>query len=920
MTTTKFNAIRKQEMTTAAKVFAAVLKDTPVQGDGTTTWPMRVMRAYAAGCAEHGITITLDALYEHYRGRELSAAAKHFFKERDNDVQPPQQPQIAAEIKGANKPPVSLVPDILTNEEGDSAMITETLQKLGKEASSRERSYKKNGLEVKVIYDHLWENATYRPMYPWSRVECVQVPEPDSEGEENFFENLKEFIAAEDVGWVRASTDHVTVCRHEGGWLAAVKEKGATIKNKGKVVKRVKVLDRLFRIHGDVDNLKVEVGSDEKPQGWTDGLFYMRTWVRDQLLDAAGIGEDHKFRKVELWNARVMITLPEHGPVQIKGNVLFTDHLPGDGDLWTHPDNMKTECGGNEEGKALIGLEPMPAKDRVRTSIMSMVTMPPLFQDVAQWAKEELERQEENLKNGKIEEDMEDLFDSVEQEWANHTTNGDFTSKLYLRRWQVPLFYHTVKSKGYDPFKVSTYAMTELFDARARSMRSDLPPNNFYDHWRMDITVRCPKASYVQIVSATAARLGGYDVDEVGGVKDNELRRPKGWPFAVVSDRKWAEASLTNHGGPDFDDKFCLYYRMWNGKKTVFVMRFPCDRGEWDALSFHEGDHEPAAKDWPAVTFDRKQWPRMSDFKKGEIEIGETSEKLDVRNSVYDKDQAVKDLERFLAGGNPGGVINRRMVWASAHPDGGVLRYQRLSIEDTIDTCTQGGAMQDVIEVKEWAHGLLYELLRYRQAVDTLMWRARGSKKKLFANMRTRDTWLTNTYREVHRLVEEACKRVYEYAYARKDHSFLRDEVTRQGFESFSAANKFVSENSDRSPKWWQWFDARKLAPSLKARGLGMAAAMAVNKEVLLWNAQTFKEYLVILRDQLPEKLDYNDAAGTLNDVRIVECDYHKESGVLLVILEDETLKKYVVAKQNEQRQAALRNLYKKHRVVHSKV
>lgn len=825
MTTTKFDVIRNQEMAAAAKVFAAVLKTTPVQGDGTTTWPMRVMHAYATACAEQGIRVSLKALYKHYRGRELSSAAKHFFKVAftkppTKEMVPDMQPQqvAAEESKGAKQPPVSLVQP--KRKERDGVIMT---------------------------YDpEQFPDAKYKPLYEFTSIETIKAPKGvswDEKARAAFVEYVQQVLNEPDVTCAYPCADHVVIARHPDGWGKVLKDEGVVVDNSGKKVgKRLKAVLRLYPVRGEIPQVQAELKLvvDHKPgedERLYSGLILMKPWIKTVLLKQSGQAGNRKYRECPLWNVRVMMRL--HGkPVQIKGNVLFTEQTPQGADIWTHNDNVKGEVGGSRQGMIVIGMEPQGPKDEARTSLQSALTLPPMFENTEDWAQAILEQWEKEVcEEGACNEDIDRMAETLDRQWRGLVEQGEFTSKLYLRRWQAKVFYTKMKALGVeDPFACSPFIRHEYFAAVAQSLRNVE---------KGEVNVPVPKTSMVQVVCATIARLAGFDVGE--GMQDNEIRRKKGWPFAVVSDKKWLEASYINHGGPDFDDKFCLHYRVLGGKKVVVVMRFPCDRGEWDVLGFHEGDYEPAGA-WETIKIDRKQWKRLTDLK-GEVKIGKPSKSQGVRRKEYDKEQVIEDLRRALAGGNPGGVINKKMVWASAHPNGGAIPNQPMSNEDVIDTFTQGGNMQDVTRVKEWADRLLGELVEERAAVDELVWMTRGNPKGKVKPLIVRGRE-TQKFDAVCQLVNGACQRVKQYAWEHRDMGFLQGLNTQESNQAVKNVVQYLRVN--RGKVDWNEFD-RKLAASLRKYGLAFASSLiAAGKEEYLWNRATFVEYITQLELHLP--------------------------------------------------------------------
>lgn len=104
----------------------------------------------------------------------------------------------------------------------------------------------------------------------------------------------------------------------------------------------------------------------------------------------------------------------------------------------------------------------------------------------------------------------------------------------------------------------------------------------------VDYKVPQPCAWYMQLISESASRMYGFKAPVVNG----EARVWWGGRMIVISDEDYVDHYM-RFGGCDLDDFFQVFFRTYQGEKTIIALRSPNGWGEYGTFKFHEGDKYP---------------------------------------------------------------------------------------------------------------------------------------------------------------------------------------------------------------------------------------------------------------------------------------------------------------------------------------
>lgn len=562
-----------------------------------------------------------------------------------------------------------------------------------------------------------------------------------------------------------------------GSWLSPWLDKGLKILPKATLAKRLKSLLRRYALtmtlpHGEV---KIHLfGSQEDPR--YDGVFYIRESLVKKMVAECGLDEQAQRRaeRCVTFNARVLF-----GDGMLKGNVVVVsdemmDQLHGGADIASHRMNLKRELQGWND--VSIGLEPQPEGHEVRTNLQAMLSCQWLFpaDEVVEWAQQQCYRVLDQFTSGRLLDTYETLASICRKHQGQPTT-----SLLLQTRWTALKFFDA----GLN-FRHAPELTRRLADAHLAA---------FTNRAEGKINVRVPLAWHMQIFSASAARLAGWD-DEVAR---GEIRVTK--HFAVVSDEDWTEM-LPAHGGCDQDDHFNLFFRLVAGQKVVVVMRDPSDLGEYSVFAYRGGD--PCPKDrwlfwneardgfvgepmdeWLAV--DPSKGPKriVQAVADGEVEIG-TLPEAELTITDYTPEAALADVRRVLVGTNPGCWVNVKMLsnlLYDLHP-----AWMPATMEQVIDTCTKGGCEAALRHILEVSRGTLKAILEDGRPIDRLFWESRGFQWQTLPEGTTvtlEDGWLTQLFKEVEALVAKAKSWIHE-----------RSEIWRDVPEQLHRATEMTPE------------------------------------------------------------------------------------------------------------------------------
>ena len=269
------------------------------------------------------------------------------------------------------------------------------------------------------------------------------------------------------------------------------------------------------------------------------------------------------------------------------------------------------------------------------------------------------------------------------------------------------------------------------------------------------------------VLSETAAAL----IDCPITVAPGTIRAIRNGDVWVVNDDEWISDMRMNSGGGDFDDDWNMYFRMIPHVKEVIVnhdgtgegpeftevienvksiifARNPMGWKEFTVLRYVEDEFvDNDSKLNPSFT-DRKgnvcRWPVLpgrvpttltEDIASGAIRFEEMPE-LETA-SPYDTYGAanVTDLiTELVCGetGNVGMVINAIILAAAVRPS--LLAVQVATMEDIVDTFTQGGGTAKRVFLTEWAENLLEQIANDpNHEIDPKLWARRAGRTELGA-------------------------------------------------------------------------------------------------------------------------------------------------------------------------------------------
>lgn len=487
----------------------------------------------------------------------------------------------------------------------------------------------------------------------------------------------------------------------------------------------VGVLGRLWRFQRSFGSLKL--GFIKGKQELHDGLFYiserLARWVIESALleavrareAAGGKGGEKELRKAKLeyrkvvayvgrikkgkcrlFNSRVLVPVGTPGCEeggQIKGNCVVVKSLPGGVDILTHGSNVKTETRGFKEW--VVGLDPRPPVKHVRTNLQVLLFLPGLVpvEQIQEVIKDEVRDTYLRVKSGEMVDGFEELLAMQEQDYYHDDwfREGEDLKTANLRdRWAL----FSMWKSGVD-YRTSPNMVDKAFHGRMRTLCNRRTGR---------IRVKIPCATEEQVISLSSAL-----VFEPGlKVKEGDLRRLGKWGLSVVGDETW-ERMIGNHGGCDLDDHFCLLARVVRGRKCWVVFRNPVGPCEYSVLGYVEGDEYPVTEykgfqgtkkyEWPEADLGRMGEPMGDQVAGGKVRVIPIPEGGKEKGGKYTQDWVVKNLDRLLAGTNPGKFINAMLMMGMVCGDylvenlvevfGGVHQ-----LEKVVDAATQGGCVE----------------------------------------------------------------------------------------------------------------------------------------------------------------------------------------------------------------------------------
>jgi hypothetical protein len=578
-------------------------------------------------------------------------------------------------------------------------------------------------------------------------------------------------------GWDRSQTPMSTL-----GW---------TINAGPKTFKRLKTLNRPFRLWSKPDrplrvyvveddsytNEDVEGLTDTEKERLLDGAFVISRNLYSQCLSnvrfpVLGHDEDPSFnvdyyrseeylRQAQFFhafNARIF------GPMEFSG-IMKNDTANGmlKGEAFIHASDtcermhvdiicarsaLKFEVYNTETTYVL--LEPQKAKKfGVNSDLQSMITLPGVYQpeDVKSWIRDYLLANFENLKNDKI---MESWFDMASPFFNSSTRWFDQNDLTTLTKWNARAWLMSGRRVTESP-----WLFEQLGNAIAKSIQST-------DASKLRFPIPC--AVRAQVISQSFASMAGEDIV----VPEGAARWSEALESIVVNDLDWLEM-YRSHGGHDLDDFFVAYYRTYRNCRKIIIVRSPNDFGEYSMFDFVEGDwcpiferHDGSFIYFPEISHDPSLWSkRLSEVVSDEeiIYTGLPSESQPKQQTggSYGM-QHVLNLIQNNSGSAAcvGANVNARALWAlSTNRHRSV---QLTSMENCIDTGTQGGSAEDADAVMAEAKDIVQQIVSDPTLmIDEYMWMSRFAN--IFGIPFDRSRLTANTHiSEAHRFRINASK------------------------------------------------------------------------------------------------------------------------------------------------------------------
>lgn len=614
---------------------------------------------------------------------------------------------------------------------------------------------------------------------------------------------VDEIVRASNGAIVHSGRVYVATSKLEG-WL---KPWPMEVEDGPKTAKRmVTMFTRLFRFQGRFAPDQVKIGwieGEEKPH---DGLGYI-TEHRAKLLIIKGITRaQHKLKGVEqkieeavdqkvrrqhqllevrqrllkeyrkvlaaakkarqhrLFNGRILIPKGTPGCErggQWKGNLAVVKSLPGGVDILTHKCNVKTETHGFEEWS--LGIDPRPPIRHVRCNLQVLLFLPGLVtvEEIKDSISASVVDAYLSAKDGGLVERFEDLLE--EQERAHNEGDDwlaeaeDLSTAIMRDRWAL----YSVWDSGID-YRTSPNLVEKGFRGRVRTLADRLGGR---------IRVKIPCATEEQVIGLSAAKVFEPTLE----VPEGSLRRLPKWGLSVVGDETWLRM-IDNHGGADLDDHFCLLARVVQGKKVWVVFRNPVGPGEYTVLDYLEGDEAPttsyktlqgeAKVSWPEADLSQLGEPVGDLIRGGKVRVLRLPEGEKGGGGSYTPESVSRNLDRLLAGTNPGKFINAVLLLGMVAP-GRVMEelidifgglYQ---LEKVVDACVQGGSVEALQVVNEAADLVVQAACKLSwqegySCVDRLFLQTRNMRFEEGEGPRVGDTWFTEVFDHLDSKIQDA--------------------------------------------------------------------------------------------------------------------------------------------------------------------
>jgi len=582
------------------------------------------------------------------------------------------------------------------------------------------------------------------------------IPKPKNEKERNIVSEIARRLTTQ---YAYVDDSKVVFVRIGGmeGWLSFARESRLTIWAMGKVVKRLKSLNRPTLLGGAFDSLNVMTVGDRdyipggKPgqeqfdqaiQEYIEGLPEnlrptpeaaaerpLDGWIviSQDLLDRLvaqskfhqnalrRLLQQKKVARTRVFNIRIITPLGF-----IKGNAVIGQHMPDGVDvIVAGSTGIKAEI--LSDGKVYVIAEPQPPKRAIRTNTQTEANnadwLFPLEQK-KEWISDFFAKMRSDIAEGRI---LQAFSDIESVRWRTIKESGNVPEGINAGTGYSVI--DLVKHGG--DYRKSPFILERMAGAVT---------DNLIDYDEGNLRFPVPCAINEQVISESAANMAGYFIR----VERGTIRRIPKIGVHVISDSDYL-SFYDDQGGCDHDDFFDLYYRTVDGVKSVVVIRSPNEIGGYTIFRYVEGDPYPK---WKKADGTEVEFPEV-DVTKAPKRI---SEALADGSLVYtglpsdsmakeesdQSDRRMYSLDDFLAeldtitDDKVGKYINPTMLYSV------VFKRSRSSYpcsqERAIDTFVQPGgpAQEDRAFLTAFGDQLVAEVLESGLGIDRFFWATRN--------------------------------------------------------------------------------------------------------------------------------------------------------------------------------------------------
>jgi hypothetical protein len=607
------------------------------------------------------------------------------------------------------------------------------------------------------ILDDLAQGATYQILK-------AALPKDSSVAQSN---QLQSLITQPETIYSYVDGGDVTIVQIQG-WKRSdtpLSGMGWTISASNKTFKRLKTLNRPFRLHNKMTRaLRVYIVnddaytneddlsefSDEEVERLLDGAFVIS---RDLFTDCL---ENVQFPQFTADDMRPELMVNHYRSQEYLRQAQFFHafnarifgpmHLTGishDDPLHDNPGMLKGEAFINvsdvcerlgvdvictrsalkfevsSRNDTYVLLEPQKAKlEGVNSDFQTMVNLPGLYaeEDLRAWVKNYLLMMFDRLKNNEIMDAWYEMSSPFFNSSARFFDQNDLTT---LTKWNARAWLMSGRRITESPW---------LFEQLASAIAKTLRPT---DANKMRFPIPC--AVRVQVVSQSFASMAGYD--EV--VASGTARWSEQLEAIIVNDCDWIEM-YRSHGGHDLDDFFVAYWRTMDNQRKIVLVRSPNDLGEYSIMDYVEGDWYPSMTlhsgeviEFPVVKTDPELWPkRLSEmYAEGQIIYTGLPSQNDPGEKMPPHPYGSRDVMALVTNNRGsascvGANVNARSLHALSTRQH--RQVQLCTMENCIDTGAQGGSADDQAAVMAEAKDIVERIIRDPAIeIDAYVWQTR---------------------------------------------------------------------------------------------------------------------------------------------------------------------------------------------------